>query len=165
MTITEFISAEKRHFVAMEYYWVMFNRTFLVLLLDDALVGLKVNGLVSVEGGNNVITRAVTHTMAVQGALDNPYSYIKSSYVTKYEQVDVNSPQALALDKDNFRIAYRDITDVAFDARKKGGMGPYPHDGRVLLTTRDGKKRELIILGNQSGEEIQQWISATTKTL
>ena len=79
MTIAEFLAAERNHFIAMEYYWVMLNRTFLVLLTDDALVGLKVNGAVSVEGGRDAITRGITRAMAVKGDLTNPYSYIKSS--------------------------------------------------------------------------------------
>lgn len=37
-------------------------------------------------------------------------------------------------------------------------MGYYPHDGKVYVKTYDGKKKEFIILGSQSGEEIKNWI-------
>jgi hypothetical protein len=36
-------------------------------------------------------------------------------------------------------------------------MGEYPHDGKVYVTTKDGKRREFIILGNQSGESIKKF--------
>jgi hypothetical protein len=34
-------------------------------------------------------------------------------------------------------------------------MGYYPHDGKVYVRTKDGKNREFIILGSQSGQEIK----------
>ncbi len=37
-------------------------------------------------------------------------------------------------------------------------MGYYPHDGRVTIETFENKKREFIILGNQSGQDIANWI-------
>lgn len=159
MTITEFLAAERNHFVAMEYYWLMLNRTFLILLTDDALVSLKVNGAVSVEGGRDAITREITRAMSVKGDLTNPYSYIKSSYAAKYENANVSGESILSLDKSNFTIPYKDIVDVSFDKSKKWGMGPYPHDGKVFVTTKDGSKREFIILASQSGESIAQAIS------
>jgi hypothetical protein len=44
MTLQEFGLREENHFVAMEYYRLIMNRTFLVLLTPEYLVGLKVNG-------------------------------------------------------------------------------------------------------------------------
>ena len=41
---------------------------------------------------------------------------------------------------------------------KKWGMGYYPHDGKVYVKTKNGKKKEFIILGSQSGKEIENWI-------
>ena len=65
----------------------------------------------------------------------------------------------LSLDKSNFTIPYRDIASVSFDESKKWGMGPYPHDGKVFVTTKDGSKREFIILANQSGQSIARDVS------
>lgn len=161
MTITEFTATERKHFVALEYHWLILNQTFLVLLTDDALLGLKVNGVVSVEGGRNVLTREITHAMAIQGDLTNPYSYIKNSYAAKYEKLDVGSESILTIDKSNFQISYKDIASVSFDKSKKWGMGYYPHDGKVLVTTKDGRKREFVILGSQSGETICHDIAQT----
>ncbi len=49
MTITEFEFTPDNHFVAMEYYGLVLNRTFLVLITDQELIGIKVHGLVGVE--------------------------------------------------------------------------------------------------------------------
>ena len=159
MTVAEFVASERKHFVALEYYWLILNQTFLVLLTDDALVGLKVNGAISVEGGRDALTRGITRSMSVKGDLTNPYSYIKSSYAAKYDTVDSSDAAMLALDKSNFKILYKDIASVSFDESKKWGMGNYPHDGKVLITSKDGSKRELVILGSQSGEDICRDIS------
>ncbi|HJY06951.1 MAG TPA: hypothetical protein VJ323_11600 [Bryobacteraceae bacterium] len=48
-----------------------------------------------------------------------------------------------------------EITSVAYNPRKKWGMGYYPHDGRVIVQTLK-RQREFIILGNQSGQQIAQ---------
>ncbi|WP_125916561.1 hypothetical protein [Hymenobacter coccineus] len=154
MTVAEFLSVKGKHSVAMEYYWVILNRTFLTFLTNDSLIGLKVGGPVSVEGGRDPLTRAITGTMAVKGDLNNPYSYIKTSYAAKYENVDFNAESMRAMDNSNFAIAYKDIAGVHFNPNKKWGMGPYPHDGRVLVTHKDGSKREFIILGTKSGESV-----------
>lgn len=133
------------------------NRTFLVLILDDCLIGLKVNGLVSVEGGGDVLTRAIAKKMAIQDDLENPYSYLKSSYLRKIENMNVYSEAILKAEKSNFKINRKEIESVTYDKRKKWGMGYYPHDGKVYVKTTN-KKKEFIILGAQSGEEIKSWI-------
>lgn len=49
MKFEDFELKDNNHFVAMQYYGLILNRTFLVLLTNDLLIGIKVNGLVSVE--------------------------------------------------------------------------------------------------------------------
>lgn len=53
MKFKDFVLKEGNHFVAMEYYNLILNRTYLCLLTEDYLIGLKVNGIVGVEGGKN----------------------------------------------------------------------------------------------------------------
>jgi len=40
-------------------------------------------------------------------------------------------------------------------------MGYYPHDGKVYLKIENKGKREFIILGSQSGEEVKKWIEGS----
>ena len=133
-------------FVAMEYYWLILNRTFLVAADGEALTGKLVRGLTAVEvkHGGDPITRRVMRAMAVRGDLANPESYVDSKRQARPSRVD-------------FRIPFAAIESVEHDPRRKWGMGPYPHDGRVFLCA-DGRMREFIVLGAQSGAAITEAI-------
>jgi hypothetical protein len=54
MKFKDFELKDNNHFIAMQYYRLILNRTFLVLLTKDLVIGIKVNGLVSVESGENI---------------------------------------------------------------------------------------------------------------
>lgn len=69
MKLKEIELTENNHFIAMEYYFLILNRTFLILKLDDFLVGIQANGMVSVEGGGDIITHFVTSKMAIDNDL------------------------------------------------------------------------------------------------
>ena len=146
------------HFVAMEYYFLILNRTFLVVKTKGYLIGIQGNGVVSVEGGTNMLAKQITSSMAVKGDLSNPYSYLKNSYLKKMEDLDLLDGSIIKANKTNFIIELADIKDAHYNPRKKFGMGPYPHDGRVTIETYDNQIREFIILGNQSGQNIANWI-------
>lgn len=156
MKIADFEFKDGNHFVAMEYYRLILNRTYLVILADDKLIGLVVNGLVSVEShGKGAI---ISNQMAISGDLTNPYAYIKGSYFGKIKNLDLFGDELLKANKANFRINRDDISNAVYDSGKKWGMGNYPHDGKVYLATKGGKKREFIILGNQNGNDIANWL-------
>jgi hypothetical protein len=53
MKYKDFQLNDHNHFVAMQYYGIILNRTFLVILTNDLIIGIKVNGLISIEGGGN----------------------------------------------------------------------------------------------------------------
>ncbi len=129
-------------FVAMEYYALILNRTYLISIKDDALCGVVCRGLTSTEGGDDLITQIATRKMAVHGDLNDPKSYISAERIKR--------PSGA-----NFSIPLSGISAVTHDPRKKWGMGHYPHDGRVFVEA-EGRKREFIILGNQSGKEIAE---------
>lgn len=158
MKFRELELTETNHFVAMEYYLLMLNRTFLLVIYGDFLFGIKVNGLISIEAGADPIARKLSQAMAVRGDLENPSSYIKAKYLKLIEDIDLTSSDFFRVDKSNFRIKLSDIKEATYDPKKKWGMGYYPHDGKVYVTTKDNKKREFIILGIQSGEEISSSI-------
>lgn len=154
MKFKEFELKIDNHFVAMQYYGLILNRTFLVLLTKDLIIGIKVNGLISVESGGNRVARELSKTMTVKGDLRNPYSYIKSKYIDKFRDCELVSKSILAQGKSNFVIQRADVKNAYHDPTKKWGMGYYPHDGKVYVETNDGKKKEFIILGDQSGQKI-----------
>jgi hypothetical protein len=176
MTLKDFLLGPKNNFVAMEYYWLILNRTFLILLTDDFLIGIQGNGNIATEGGKDIyasfkvkgfdvsVPISINHAapyinkLVVRGDLSNPYSYLKVKYIEEVEDIDLTGDSFLKI-KANFRINRREIKNVYHDSRKKWGMGYYPHDGKVYIETLDNKKKELIILGNQSGQKIVNWIN------
>ena len=159
MKLKDIELTDKNHFVGMEYYYLIFNRTFLIIKTKGFLIGIQGNGLVSVEGGKDILTRKITSNMAIKGDLTNPYSYLKNKYLEKITDLDLVDGSILQTNKTNFLINVSDIKSAVYNPAKKSGMGPYPHDGRVTIETYDNKKREFIILGNQSGENIANFIS------
>lgn len=161
MKLKDIELTDDNHFVAMEYYYLILNRTFLVIKSKGLLIGIQGNGLVSVEGGKDILTREITSNMAIKGDLTNPYSYLKNKYLEKIADLNLTDGSIVEANKSNFLIKLSDIKSAIYNPSKKFGMGPYPHDGRVTIETYDNNKREFIILGNQSGEHIAHLI--TTK--
>jgi hypothetical protein len=125
-------------FVAMEYYALILNRTYLVSVTDETLVGVVCRGLTSNPGAG--LAGLLVTPMVASGDLNDPRSY-------------VNDRRLHASSRANFTIDLKAVTNVRYDKRKKWGMGQYPHDGKVYVETASGE-REFIILGAQSGEEI-----------
>lgn len=158
MKFKDFELRNDNHFVAMQYYGLILNRTFLVLLTKDLIIGIKANGLISVEAEGNALAAELLKNMVVSGNLENPYSYIRPQYIEKVKDCDLFDKSILKQNKANFILPRTEVKNAYYDARKKWGMGYYPHDGKVYLETMDGKKREFIILGNQSGQKIANMI-------
>lgn len=159
MKLKDIELTDKNHFVGMEYYYLILNRTFLFVKLNDYLIGIQANSVVSVEGGGDILSKKINASLAVKGDLSNPNSYLKNSYLEKIYDLDLLDGSLIEANKTNFVIKLSEIKDVRYNPNKKFGMGPYPHDGRVTIETNDNKKREFIILGNQSGQKISNWIS------
>ena len=159
MKLNDIELTEDNHFVAMEYYYIILNRTFLVIKTNGFLIGIQANGLVSVEGGDNILTKEITARKAIKGDLNNPYSYLKNKYLEKIVDINLVDGSIVKLNKTNFLINLSDIKSAIYNPAKKFGMGPYPHDGRVTMETYDNIKKEFIILGNQSGENIANLIT------
>ncbi|PPU68739.1 hypothetical protein XpiCFBP4643_09625 [Xanthomonas pisi] len=123
----------------MEYYAVILNRTFLVSVDESHIHGTVCRGLTSVESGVGA-ARLITRQLSVQGDLNDPNSYLEDRQLNRQNSA-------------NFTLNLSEVTAVTYNPRKKWGMGYYPHDGRVFIQT-PVRRRELIILGNQSGQEI-----------
>lgn len=152
MTINDFKFTDENHFVAMEYYRLILNRTFMIVLTREKIIGIKVNGLVGVKTGNP--TYDILH-LHIDGDLQNPHAYINPKYIKRMSDIDLLSGDLTKVDRANFVINRSDVTAVEYDKSKKWGMGYYPHDGKVYVTQRDRSKREFIILGSQSGAAVR----------
>jgi hypothetical protein len=149
------------YFIAMQYYRLILNRTYLIIFTKSSLVGILGNGLVAAENHSDLTTSlssAILRNIIIRGDLTNPLSYIKDKYIKMVNNFDLEGDLILQANSANFSINYADIKAVRYDPDKKWGMGYYPHDGKIYVKTRKGKTKEFIILGNQSGEFIKNLI-------
>lgn len=160
MSLEEYLRNQGKYFIAMEYYRLILNRTFLILITQEDLIGLKINGMISAEHPSSIITNTVLSDMIIDSDRTKAWSYAKSQYLDALKGLDINKSKILQQPSPNFKISRQKIERVNHDTTKKWGMGNYPHDGKIHLFTQDGQKRAFIILGNQSGKAIRKWLEA-----
>jgi hypothetical protein len=127
-------------FVAMEYFAFILNRTFAIAVTDRMLCGAYVHGPIPSPP-------LVTHDWL------DPHFYF-TGRLEQYARVNVQSPEFLKLHRANFQYELREIMDVQFDASPKWGMGNVPYSGRVHIRFRNGRHRELILVGEQDGPAV-----------
>jgi hypothetical protein len=161
MTIQDYLQDKVKYFIAMEYYALILNRTFVVMIDTNFIVGIKINGVIASKGSPDFLTGIeITSSalkaldMIVEGDLGNPHHYWKYPLPEELRNEEISSDKVLANNKSNFRIAKNEIQQTYYDPKKKWGMGEYKHDGKVYVVTKDNKRREFIVLGNQSGKLI-----------
>ncbi|HEU5039720.1 MAG TPA: M48 family metallopeptidase [Gemmatimonadales bacterium] len=130
-------------FVAMEYYKLVLNRTYRVIVSETAISGARVRGLMS------------SPPSAPGEAWQDPDFYPNPKLEARYRELEPGSPEFLAADRANFRYEREEIASVEFIAKPKWGMGYVPCSGRILLRLRDGTRRELLLLGRQPGPAIR----------
>jgi hypothetical protein len=84
----------------------------------------------------------------------DPVGYVLRSTPPVYDALDITSQAFLAVNKENFQIAWRDVEAISFDPAKKSGLGFLPQAGAITFLGRSGKKIELVLLGFQDGETL-----------
>ncbi len=162
MKLTDIELINGNHFIAMHYYGLILNRTYLVLITNNHLIGIVANGLVSIKGGGDYLSRQITTHLAIDGDLNNPFSYLNEKYLEKANDLHLLSDDLTKSNRSNFRYEYKEIISADYDPRKKWGMGYYPHDGKVNIKVID-RMYEFIVLGNQSGLAISDLINNAKK--
>ena len=134
-----------RGFVAMEYFALILNRSFLIFLTDEGLHGWRFHGAVS--------SFEPLFYEPVEALLDDPDM-----------APDSQAFNELMKRRHTFLWPYTEIESVDFVNRQKWGMGPIPHAGRIRLKfKRFGRHRELILLGNPHGQIIRDAIASWIK--
>ena len=134
----------------MEYYALIFNRTYRVFVTDHVLCGAKVRGMVSAP-----------RTTSPQ--MFDPGFWTQTQSAQIYDRLDVTSETFLKVNAANFQIGWNEITAIEYRAGKKWGMGNVPHSGRLVLRLRRGGARELILLGRQNGDALKQRLDQIMK--
>ena len=135
------------NFVAMEYCYGILNRTFVVFVTDNMICAARVRGVLPVP-------------LSVGSRWHDPYFYPKPNQMKRYIDVNLESKEFLASSWANFQVPKQDLLSVVFGTDEKWGMGSVPYSGRIFLLTKGGMKKELILLGTQSGKEIGERLAA-----
>jgi energy-coupling factor transporter transmembrane protein EcfT len=126
-------------FVAMEYFALIMNRTFVVFIAPDGLYGWKAQGPVS--AGNP--------------AYFQPYAEMLEDPELMH---DINAVRDLAKLNGGFMTPRSEIVSVEVIDKPKWGMAAIAHSGRISIRSASGRAREFILLGNVDGEQIKQSI-------
>ena len=123
-------------FVAMEYYALILNRTYVVFVAPDGLYGWKVRG---------------------------PVTNWNPLYFQRYAEI-LNDPKLMhnhdAIEKlahlrGGFVVPRPEIASAELIYKPKWGMGGIPHAGRIRLRFASGRSREFLLLGSVSMERIR----------
>jgi len=119
------------HFVALEYYFGILNRTYVVFVTDTMIYGAKVRGLLPAP-------------INVGERWRNPYFYPKLSYLKRLTGFSVHSSEFLNQHNANFQIERSEIQRVEWSNEEKWGMGTVPYSGRIVVILPGNRTRELI---------------------
>lgn len=128
-----------RGFVAMEYYDLILNRTYVVFVAPDGLYGWKAHGPVDAS---------------------NPRFFTPYQQMLEDEDLmkNLNAIRKLAKLKGGFFIPRSQLIGAEFVDKKKWGMGPIPHSGRLKIRMASGGSREFVLLGNVSGDAVRKTV-------
>ncbi len=126
-------------FVAMEYYALILNRTFVVFIAPEGLYGWKAEGIV----------------IACQPMYFRQYAEMLEDPKLVRDREAVRRLSSL---KGGFFIPRSDIASADAIYEPKWGMGEIPHSGRIKIRLSSGESREFVLLGSVSPESIQQRI-------
>lgn len=126
-------------FVAMEYYWLILNRTVIVFIAPEGLYGWRVQG---------------PRTNS-DPAYFGPYQEMleDNKFMRNRPVIEKLSRLAGGFFLDRSAIASIEAVD-----RQKWGMGGIPHLGRIHVLLKTGKTREFILLGCVDPESVRDRI-------
>jgi len=143
--LTEGISASDRSkppvwgFVAMEYYWLVMNRTYVIFIAPEGLYGWLAQG--PVAASNRTYFEPYQRMLQDERFMRNHTAIQKLSGLPG-----------------GFFIGRSEIASIADDDLKKWGMGELPHTGNIRVRLISGMTREFIVLGNVNTGRIRHKI-------
>ena len=129
-------------FVTMEYYNLIWNRTFVVFIANEGLYGWKALGA----------------TTGKDKLYFQPFEALVHEEEFMRDRIRI---QKLAALRGGFFIPRDTISNVEVSDKKKWGMSGIPHSGRIRITQQDGSWRELILLGSADPAAIKNAVLLT----
>jgi hypothetical protein len=129
-------------FIALEYYALILNRVRMLLVTSTEFIAINAGGPIAAPS-------------VLSDAWYEPFAYLDDRKVRAYENITAQSDDLLRVSRTNWKCSLTELSSVSFDTKSKWGMGSVPYSGRVFITVK-GTERELILLGNQDGKEIER---------
>lgn len=160
MTLKDFVLTDTNNFVVCQRYLLFFKRIYLVLITKNYLIGLVCNNRLCLEDGSELFTHqksAFPKLVTKRGEASNAYSYLSAKYIRKVENKYLFDQSIFAVQKSNFRIDRNDVQSVVYHPTKID-LGKYPNVGTIVLEASRHDPKELVVLGDQSGTNIINWI-------
>jgi hypothetical protein len=160
MTLKDFVLTETNNFVVCERYLLFFKRIYLVLITKNYLIGLVCNKRLKIANNDELFANKKANLLALEsksGDALNRYSYISIGYIRKIENKYLFDQSIFGVQKANFRIDRNDVRRVVFNPEKVD-LGVHPNNGTLTLESSRHETKELIVLGNQNGDNIIKWI-------
>ncbi len=128
-------------FVAMEYYWLILNRTYVVFIAPEGLYGWRAQG---------------PRTNSDPSYFEPFQEMIEDNEFMRNRRV-IEKLSRLA---GGFFLDRSAIVSVEAVDRRKWGMGGIPHTGRIHLRLSTGQSREFVTLGSVNPESVRDRIAA-----
>ena len=125
-----------------------------IYVTRDAPCGAVIAGQVAdVESAD---LQLVTPSMAKRALSDH------EQLEARYDVIDPNSPEFLALDKRNFQLTGPMIEKVQLRAKKHWWTATLPNSGTMEIFPRDQRKKWFVLYGHQYVEAIAQLLRTTS---
>lgn len=128
-------------FIAMEYYWLVMNRTYVIFIAPEGLYGWLAQGPVTASNR--------TYFEPYQRML------LDEHFIRNHTAI-----QKLSSLPGGFFFGRSEIASVADDDRKRWGSSGLPHTGTIRVCLVSGITREFIVLGNMHTGRITHKIAS-----
>ncbi len=169
MILKDFRLNDCNHFIALQNHGLFTKSIYLVITINDIIVGLELNNKVSLENSTRLGNLFADIELAQErGDEKNPYSYIKKTALKDIEKTNVFSKEIFQINKNNFKIDKIHIQEIIFIGieNKK-----YINSGNIVIETKIETKyhpnpnlivpkRKLTLLGIQDYEKILAYFNA-----
>jgi len=128
-------------FIVNDARWFAPDTVYLLFVRAGVIAGARV-------GGQLVASRRNYPTEAT--------AYAKPKLLIRWAAADPLAPDFLSSDRKNFAYPAAELCEAHVSSRRALWTAPIPNSGTVTLVPRTGRKRKLILLGEQDSRAIQR---------
>ena len=131
-------------FIANEARWLTLDVIYLVFVRNGAIAGARVGGQLL---GNAHST--------------DPSFYAKPELLLRWASAGSLAHEFLESDRKNFLYSTAELREVVITRRRALWTGAIPNSGSVILTPRSGRRRRLILLGDQNLQAVTSLLQSS----